>query len=76
MTEGHGDGDEMEPRDRADDDIFEEVWLLRACYPYRSDYDARGTLTVAEAIAYGEQLLRRVSARDQWRGFGQTHRAA
>ena len=66
----------MEPRDRASDDILEEVWLLRACYPYRSDYDARATLTVAEAVAYGEQLLRRVSAPDRWRGFGQTHRAA
>jgi hypothetical protein len=74
MTEGHRD--EMEPGDRANGDIFEEVWLLRACYRHRSDYDARGTLTVAEAIAYGEQLLRRGSARDQWRGFGQTHRAA
>jgi hypothetical protein len=66
----------MEPRDRANRDNFEEVWLLRACYPYRSDYDARGTLTVAEAIAYGEQLLRRVSADDRWRRFGQPHRAA
>jgi hypothetical protein len=56
--------------------IFEGLWLLRACYPYRSDYDARGTLTVREAIAFGEQLLHRTSVRDQWRGFGQTHRAA
>jgi hypothetical protein len=58
-------------------EIFEGLWLLRASYPHRSDYDSRGILSVPEAIAYGELLLRRPIARDRWRGFGrQPHRAA
>jgi hypothetical protein len=74
MTEGHGDG--MDAQDSDPGGNFECLWLLRASYPHRSDYDIRVTLSVPEAIAYGEQLLRRTSARDQWRRFGQTHRAA
>jgi hypothetical protein len=66
----------VDARDRANSDIFEGLWLLRACYPYRSDYDARGTLTVDDAIDYGEQLLRLMHLRDRWSGFGQRHRAA
>lgn len=66
----------MDAQDKDRGEIFEGLWLLRACYPYRSDYDARSTLSVPEAVAYGEQLLHRTSVRDQWRGFGQTHRAA
>jgi hypothetical protein len=66
----------MDARDSDPGDNFEHLWLLRACYPHRSDYDIRATLSVREAIAYGEQLLRRTSARGQWRRFGQTHRAA
>jgi hypothetical protein len=49
---------------------FEQLFLLRVCYPYRSDYDARGTLTVDETIAYAEHLLRMARIRDQWAGWG------
>ena len=66
----------MDAHDDASRDTFEGLWLLRACYPYRSDYDARGTLSVNEAITYGEQLMRQVHLKERWRGFGQTNRAA
>jgi hypothetical protein len=66
----------MDAPDKDRGEIFEDLWLLRACYQYRSDYDTRSTLSVSEAIAYGEQLLHGTSVRDQWRGFGQTRRAA
>ena len=55
---------------------FEQLWLLRACYALRSDYDSRSTLTVAETVAYGERLLRLVRLRERWSGFyGTTNRA-
>jgi hypothetical protein len=38
-------------------ETFEQLWLLRACYRLRSGYDSDPTLTVAEAIRYGERLL-------------------
>jgi hypothetical protein len=66
----------LDTHDKDHGAIFEDLYLLRASYRYRSDYDTRGTMSVPEAIAYGEQLLHRTSFRDQWRGFGQTHRAA
>ena len=53
---------------------FEQLWLLRACYAQRGDYDSRGTLNVAEAIAYGEQLLRLIRIRERWRGYGTINR--
>jgi len=64
----------VDARDR--DYIFEELWLLRACYPHRSDYDTRATLTVGDAISYGEQLLRLMRLQQRRRRFGQTHHAA
>jgi hypothetical protein len=57
-------------------EAFEQLWLLRHWYAQRSDYDRRSTLTVDEAVAYGEQLLRLIRIRAQWRGYGQAHRAA
>jgi hypothetical protein len=66
----------MEAREGAGRDIFERLCVLRACYPYRSDYDARSTLSVNEAIAYGEQLLRIVHLRERWSGGFGTYRAA
>jgi len=39
-------------------DLFERLWLLRRCYSLRGSYDATGVLTVAEAIAHGERLMR------------------
>ncbi|HEY7847374.1 MAG TPA: hypothetical protein VIC83_04170 [Candidatus Limnocylindria bacterium] len=66
----------MDARDSDRGDIFEGFWLLRACYAYRSDYDARSTLSVDETIAYAEQLLRRMTLRDSWRGFDERPRAA
>lgn len=51
-------------------EAFEQLWLLRACYPLRSDYDVRSTLTVDQAVLYGEHLLRNARIRDQWAGWG------
>jgi hypothetical protein len=56
----------VDARDRSSGDIFEGLWLLRVCYPYRSEYDARGTLSVEDAIHYGEQLLRVMHLRERW----------
>lgn len=53
---------------------FEQLWLLRACYALRSDYDSRSTIRVADAVAYGEQLLRLVRIRERWSGYGTTNR--
>lgn len=39
-------------------DLFERLWLLRRCYSLRGSYDAIGVLTVADAIAHGERLMR------------------
>jgi hypothetical protein len=66
----------VDARDRSSGDTFEEFWLLRACYPHRSDYDARSTVSVEEAIRYGEQLLRLMHLQDRWGGFRQRHRSA
>jgi hypothetical protein len=65
----------MEQREQADES-FEQLWLLRACYARRSDYDASSTLSVADAIAYGEQLLRLIHIREHWSGYGTTNRTA
>jgi hypothetical protein len=56
-------------------EAFEQLWLLRACYAMRSEYDRRPGLTVREAIAWGEQQLRLMHIREQWRGFGSINRA-
>lgn len=66
----------MDAQDRPSGDIFEALWLLRACYALRSDYDAIGTLSVRGAIDYGEQLMRIQHLRERWSGFGRTHRTA
>ena len=63
----------MERRENAGES-FEQLWLLRACHALRSDYDARGTLSVVETIAYGEQLLRLARIRERWRGYGTINR--
>ncbi|HEY7526035.1 MAG TPA: hypothetical protein VIA82_04305 [Candidatus Limnocylindria bacterium] len=55
-------------------ETFEQLWLLRACYALRSDYDSRSTLTVDEAVAYGQRLLRLVRLRERWSGYGTTNR--
>jgi hypothetical protein len=35
---------------------------LRAAYPLRSSYDRRSSISIAQAVAYGERLL----AASQW----------
>ena len=65
----------MERREAAGDS-FEHLLLLRACYGLRSEYDSRPTLSVTEAVAHGEQLLRLVRIRERWRGYGAIGRAA
>ena len=59
----------MEQRERSGE-AFEQLWLMRHCYPLRSDYDTRPTLSVDQAIAYGEQLLRLAHVRHRWRDRG------
>jgi hypothetical protein len=66
-------GDGMEQREPAGES-FEQLWLLRACYALRSDYDSRSVLRVADAVAYGEQLLRLARIRERWSGYGTTNR--
>ena len=66
----------MEPMPVGGSDTFERLWLLRACYAMRSEYDSRSAMTVAQAVAYGEQLLRLVRIRERWRGYGTINRAA
>jgi hypothetical protein len=66
-------GSDMERRGEAREN-FEQLWLLRACYALRSDYDAPSTLTVAKTITHGEQLLRLIRIRERWRGYGTTNR--
>ena len=65
----------MERRENADES-FEHLLLLRACYGLRSEYDSRATLTITEAITYGEQLLRLIRIRERWRGYGAIGRTA
>jgi hypothetical protein len=59
---------------RQADESFEQLWLLRTCYPWRSDYDARSTLSALDAVAYGEQLLRLAHIRERWSNYGTTNR--
>lgn len=66
----------MDAHHRPGGETFEGLWLLRACYLRRSDYDARGTETVDEAILYGERLMRALHLREHLGGFGERHRAA
>lgn len=66
----------MDAQDRASREIFEGLWLLRVSYPFRSEYDARSTLSVHQAIAYGERLMRTAHLRERWSGFGERHRTA
>ena len=51
-------------------DLFERLWLLRACYPMRGAFDDTSTLTIAQAIDYAERLMRaaRWEQRRTWRG--------
>jgi len=71
-------------RQQPEDDLFEQLWLLRFCYRYRSDYDRRETLTVSEAVVYAEQLMRLGRIRGRWMGrstgfgtgFGTANRTA
>jgi hypothetical protein len=53
---------------------FEQLWLLRASYALRSDYDSRPTITVSQAVSYGEELMRLVRIRERWRGYGTMNR--
>lgn len=62
-------------RPRQSGEAFEQLWLLRACYAMRSEYDRLSVLSVREAIAWGEQQLRLVHIREQWRGYGSINRA-
>jgi hypothetical protein len=55
-------------RDKARGKIFEGLWLLRVSYPFRSDYDARSTLSVDEAINHGERLMRAAHLREHLGG--------
>ena len=49
---------------------------MRACYPLRSEYDTRATISVTAAIDYGEQLLHMLNLRDGWRRSSQGRRTA
>lgn len=51
-------------------DLFERLWLLRACYAMRSAYDDASTLTIAQTIDHGERLMRaaRWQQRRTWPG--------
>jgi hypothetical protein len=64
----------MEPRADAGE-LFEQLWLLHACYGLRGEYDSRSVMSVTQAVAYGEQLLRLVRIRERWRGYGTANRA-
>jgi hypothetical protein len=64
----------MERREDAGES-FEQLWLLRACYSLRSQYDSRSVQTIAEAIAHGEQQLRLSRIRERWRSYGTSKRA-
>jgi hypothetical protein len=37
--------------------LFQLALALRAAYPYRSLYDRRSSLSIAQAVAYGQRLL-------------------
>lgn len=39
-------------------ELFERLWLYRQIYRLRRRYDSEPVLSVAEAIAHGERLLR------------------
>ena len=66
----------MDAQNGTSGEIFERLWLLRACYPVRSDYDNRRTMSVDEAIAYGEALMRNGHIRHRLGGgFSQPNRA-
>jgi hypothetical protein len=57
-------------KDKQPRELFERLWLLRACYPMRSAYDDVSTLTIAQAIDHGERLMRaaRWHQRRTWPG--------
>jgi hypothetical protein len=57
-------------------DSFEQLWLLRTSYVWRSEYDSHSTLSVAGAVEYGEQLMRLARIRERWRRYGTINRAA
>ena len=57
----------MEPL-KPSGELFEQLLLLRHCYPMRSTYDRRSKLTVEDAITFGERLLRVALTYDRWRG--------
>lgn len=39
------------------EDLLRFLVAMRAAYAYRGSYDQRSSLTVDEAVAYGERLL-------------------
>jgi hypothetical protein len=49
-------------------DIFEQLFLLRRCYPLRSAYDTQPTLSINEAVDYAERLMRLATIRDRRTG--------
>jgi hypothetical protein len=57
-------------------DLFERLWLLRACYPRRSAYDDSATLTIAQAIDHGERLMRAARWHERRTWPGSTRQAA
>jgi hypothetical protein len=57
-------------------DLFERLWLLRACYPMRSAYDDAGTLTIAQTIDYAERLMRAARWQQRRAWPGSTRQAA
>jgi len=42
--------------------LFQLAVALRAAYPQRSSYDRRSSMSITQAVAYGERLL----AASQW----------
>lgn len=53
-----------------DRELFEQLWLYRQVYHLRRAYDRQTVLTIAEAIAHGERLLRRPPEPTVRVGFG------
>jgi len=57
-------------------ELFEQLCLLRRCYPLRSDYDARSVLSLDQAIAHGEHLMHMATIRDRRAGYRMPRQAA
>jgi hypothetical protein len=64
----------MEPQD-VPGEVFDQLCLLRRCYPLRSAYDRRSDLTVDDVVALAERLLTMAAVQHPWRNHNVRHRA-